>query len=406
MPNVRWRLPGPDAPSRGFDAPTAIGANIVVHIVAGAGQVLYPLMTPIILTQFGMTPAGVGLLFSAQMAIFSVAALLVAASIGRIDLRMVCAAMFVVHIAGNIVAVTADTLPVFAAARLVTSAADGIMLCAGNVAFAPTRNPPRVYGICWLCVGLVSSGIGFLAAAHIETAGVGAVLGPLALVAVIGLPALIWMPSGTDPARPGRVRGPRTSGVPLGVTGIVLLVGCCLFFAASSTTTPFVALIGREVGVTLPAMARTTAVAALAGTLAPVVAIVVGLRFGRGIPLIVIGALLATCIATIGLAATPALFAGTYILFQATYRSSPPYILGTLARHDRSGRLSAASSAMTGLGYAIGPIVGGTLYAQSGSFALVTLAGAAIFVAGIGPMAWIALREDREDRLPRDVVTA
>lgn len=350
-----------------------------------AAIVLFAAITPTILmtapavaaqlaSQWQLSPARIGDLFSVELGAMSLATLPAWWWLKRVDWRTAARVAALLFIAANLLSMLADTYAVLLVLRGASALAGGSLMILCLASAATTANPSRVYGL-WVMGQLVVGALGLVAlpglferfglnACYLILAGLMTLLLPLARAFPAGSPAL---PANREPVSPGS-RWKAALGV-----GAVLA-----FYISLGGVWTFIGALGASAGISAQHSGEILAIATVMGIAGAASASLIGARLPRGVLLLLGYTLMAA--AVLLLVGQPALlrFALAALLFKFTWTFILPLILACLADLDHSGKLMNASNLVIGGGLAIGPALAGRLIEASGGFSLLLLGAAAI----------------------------
>jgi predicted MFS family arabinose efflux permease len=144
------------------------------------------------------------------------------------------------------------------------------------------------------------------------------------------------------------------------------LIAVALIFMGQGAIWTYITLAAKKSGLGLEGLGTVLAVGALFNLLSPLAAERVGLRLGRATPLIfghsglALSVLFVACGINAPLFAIGAVGLSFFLLFLV------PFVLGTLADLDKSGRSASAGPAFFTIGGAIGPALGGLIITTAG----------------------------------------
>ncbi|AOE85308.1 MFS transporter [Pseudomonas sp. TCU-HL1] len=350
-----------------------------------AAIVLFAAMTPAVLmtapavaaqlaTQWQLSPAQIGDLFSAELGAMSLATLPAFWWLGRVDWRRAALLAGVLFIAGNLASAWASDYTTLLVLRVATALAGGSLMILCLSSAATTANPSRVYGI-WVMGQLVLGAVGLaLLPGLFEHHGLAGGYRVLAALSLLVLPLAWAFPSGHGSPR-AQARNGRDAPRGKQVLGILGLLG---FYIALSGVWTFIGAIGGKSGLDAGASGNILAIATLMGIAGAGLAAVMGERLPRNLALCSGFALMA--IATLLLLDAPQLarFTLAALAFKFTWTYVLPFILACLAELDASGRLMNASNLVIGGGLALGPALAGRLIEHQGGFHGVLMGATAI----------------------------
>ncbi|OLT13548.1 MFS transporter [Kocuria sp. CNJ-770] len=328
--------------------------------------------------QFALTPVQVGALFSAELGAFSLATIPAYLWLRRLNLRTATYLFTAVVVLGNLISGFLDDFGWLVAARVVTSLAAGSITVILLTLSGRTSNPSRAFGL--FVVFQLAMGALILAVFPALYAGTGVAaiywtLAGLAAVCVVVVPRIDGEAL-REPAASLATSGARP---PLAqyITGLAAVL---LFYVALSGVWSFMAQISADAGIGLSATSLVLSVATVAGIASALLATILGdtprrrmyLRLGY------IGMALSVAL----LFGTPGLlrFAVAAVVFKFAWTLILPYLLSTLS--DVGGiQVMNTTNLMIGTGFAVGPIVSGTLAETMGFGAMLAFSLVAVMAS-------------------------
>ncbi|OAE12391.1 MFS transporter [Pseudomonas simiae] len=349
-----------------------------------AAIVLFAAITPTILmtapavasqlaSQWQLSPAQIGDLFSVELGAMSLATLPALWWLKRVDWRVAALCAALLFIAANLLSMLADTYASLLALRFASALAGGSLMIICLASAAHTANPSRVYGL-WVMGQLVVGALGLAVLPGLfERYGLNACYLILAVLMTVLLPLARGFPRASPANKandsPSLHRSPWKAA--LGIAAVLA------FYISLGGVWTFISALGARAGISPQHSGEVLAVATLMGIAGAACAALIGARLPRGVLLLAGYALMAT--AVLLLLGQPALlrFALAALLFKFTWTFILPLILACLADLDHSGKLMNASNLVIGGGLAIGPAVAGRLIETSGGFTAL-LVGAAV----------------------------
>ncbi len=272
------------------------------------------------------------------------------------------------------------------AMRFVTGLAGGCVFAVAVAALGDNRQPDRAFGLAQAVQGVVMLVLFFLSPYLLEAAGVGALYGMLAVVALLTLLALGWYPSSGSPRSHGGAAPLATSHTRLITLGLVASI---VYFVNVFGLWAFIERIGQGAGLepaTIGLALGLSQVVAIGGALAATWA---GDRFGRYRPLLIV--LVGQCAAIyalLGAFGAPLYFVVTGV-FQALFIVAVSYQMGAIAKLDVQGRWLVMMTGAQGFGSALGPVAAATLIGEGGDYQGVLYLAAACCVVGTLAFLWI-----------------
>lgn len=384
-----------------FDKSGAIIANVVAHIIAAVPSTLYAIAAPVLVDTYDVTTGDIAILVSAGMAMTMLASLLVGFNVYRLDMRTACGLGMVLHIAGSLVSLFAGSWTFILVGRVLGAIGDGTILSASNAVLGRSKQNTRNWGISGVVTGLSTTAASYGLGVTLMTYGDDALFFGLLLAGLVALPLMMLIPRYTLPPehrKPPEVRGFQRIASAFGSwIGVTLLMGGCFVAFGDSMVWFFNGIIGDQAGLTSEQIGTWVGAAYFAATFGALIAAVIGHRFGRMWPLIILGSLCAVGTVLLGMADDLFSFAFACVLMMGTFRAIIPFLYGTCARQDQSGGINAMFTVAVGLGGVIGPLFTNLLLGDGESFVLPGIVGAAILLTGALIHAFISYGHERAD---------
>ncbi len=343
--------------------PRLLTAIIIFAAIAPGILMTAPAVAAQLASQWSLTPAQIGHLFSTELGAISLATLPAWWWISRVNWRRVATLAAGVFIVGNLASAMVSDFHLLLGLRFIASLAGGTLMilcitCAGG-----TANPSRVYAL-WVLGQLVLGAVGLLVLpllfAHF---GLMAVYLILAAIMLCCLPLLSAFPSGFHPAQSTA----HTTATPW-LRKVFAVLAVLTFYISLSAVWTFIGSIAHAAGLSPVSSGQVLAAATLFGIVgAGGAAFISARRGGNGLIWLSYGLLLA------GIALlfhTPQLlrFALAAVLFKFTWTFVLPFILARVAGLDNNGKLMNNINLVIGGGMAIGPTLAGYWIESSGGF--------------------------------------
>lgn len=343
---------------------------ILASTLGFSGTPALPIWLTAASERFHLTALQSGMLASLELACVALASIVAAAR--SHSTRIPLALAITLGIGGNFASFLVTDAVNLTAARAVVGISYGVTLAEITRRAAQMADPHRVFAIQQL--GLVA----FAAAFFTTAPKLLAALGPSApflynmALGALALASIVWLPASTSISVASSVAS-RTSASPMAVGMTFLAI--TLSFAAQGSLWANIAVAAKGSGLRLETLSQILAIGAALNLLAPLAAVRLGLRWGRTVPLSLGYLGLALSILTIALPLGPLFFAAGAIGLNLFLLFLAPFLLGTLAGLDASGKGAAAGPAFFMIGAAIGPAVGGLVIGNAG-FAMLGVIGA------------------------------
>ena len=341
----------------------AIVAMIFVGVVSVYSTVVLPLIVSAAASGLHLAPSVAGYVASAEMSGVAIGTFLSVFLVAGTDRRRLVDIGAVIAIAANLASMLSIGFTTLLTLRVGSGFGSGLLLAAMAAAVGDTRSPERIFGIFVAAAFLAAAGsFGFLSSltARDGVTPLFAILAALnagALVAARWFPRFAAVSDGPDDA----LSAPKAGTLPIAAG----LAGILCFYLGVGSTWPMMASLGeafRIDGATVSRVLASTSIAALVGA---TTASFVATRFGRTLPL-VLG--LGLTVASLAILTTMkgSGFALAPMLFLLSWNFSVPYMMGTLAAFDPSGRAVAFNMTLQYIGFAVGPLVAAAVASRAG----------------------------------------
>ncbi|MFJ6530955.1 MFS transporter [Microbacterium sp. NPDC091662] len=390
--------------------PTAT-ATFVIGIAGYLGVNLSPYMITAAQTGLGLDVLTASWLVTATLLLTAVTGLAIAPLCAGAHRRTVARTGLGLAVVGFATAALAPAamLP----GLLLGGAGAGGAVAASGAALAAFRNPDRVAGF----NGLANRGVITVVLAVIPLIGLAPldVFGALALFSLIGLIASAWLPAapviapqaGAAVAEAMPIEVPPTGTVrtsparsrTVTIAGFGLLLVFALWAASEDSLWAMAGVMGAEqAGLTPEGLGIALSGATAGGLLGSLLLMIVGARFGRAVPLVVL--LVAGGVLKIveGFVTDPTAFIVVFITWNSVYAIAFMYFVSTSAALDADGRWSGPLLAVYLVGSALTPVIGAALVGALGYQGFAVALGIASFVLAV-PTGAIALISTRLERM-------
>jgi predicted MFS family arabinose efflux permease len=373
--------PGIHQPRTATWVPWLTVLSMITTGVAGASMMLImPGVLSAIAQQRSLDSAQVAFIASAEMGGIMAGTVAVATFIAGATRRGWALAALALVVAAHVASLFASGFGALIASRLAAGCAEGTLLGIMTVSVSGVAQPDRIFAL--YMASNLSTSTALLAALRrlIELRHPEYIFWILCVIATIALVLLPFLPDRAplrDPSPP--TAGPASRQAVLGLTGTMIL------FVGIGATWPLVGQMGGALGFSGGELTLSLSLATGMGILAGLLASVLGVRWGRQLPIIV---------GTLGVAAAMAglLFGEAYPIFTiavCVYMFSwvflVPYYTGVMAAIDASGRMASLSMATQFLGLALGPLAAAGIIHGDGLRSPLTV-GAGLSVSAIAFM--------------------
>lgn len=334
-----------------------LGCVGVFAIMAG------PILTEQLVAGLGMSPGDAGAIFSAEALGTALGPVLATVWMGRLGYRPVAIGALLVVIVGNVLSATQTGVAPLAALRF------GVGLLGQGTAFAlaiaivsSTAQKDRNFALL-IAAQVVLGVLFFLALPFPKDAGVGGVLLPLA-----GLAGLALLTSGgiRDP-QPFAGHGGAAAGGS-SANAWVALAAMLVWCTGLGAIWAFIKLIGGAAGLASDQVGLALGISTGVATAGALAASALGARIGRIIPVTVALLVQVAMIALLQGEMDFVRFLVTAAVFQSFWNLTGPYIMGTIATADVTGKVSLLIPTAQIGGFFLGPVIAGQLLTPDGGF--------------------------------------
>ncbi|MCO7514063.1 MFS transporter [Pseudomonas guariconensis] len=329
-----------------------------------------PFLISAIINDLQLNEAQAGLLMSAEFGFTMLASLLVAPFMGRAPRRTLALLGTLLAIAANLVSAHIESIQALAAVRCIAGLGAGLALACGNAAVSSARHPDRIAGHMNVLSVLLMIVVMLGYAKVMALFGLSGLYYAMAATMAVMLPAIAALEQraatvAPAPAAPGASKG--SGNILLSLPAICMMLAMFVFQARDTMGWAFVERIGTLVGYSGDELGVLLSVQSVVGLIGPLIAAMVGKRFGMSTPVIL--AILLTGGTSLSYVLgehSKALYTAGVMTICVTYFYALSYLTGLAAALDREGRVVAAASSFLSLGLAVGPAISGGLISLGG----------------------------------------
>jgi len=337
-------------------------ALILTALAGNASVSLKPILIGSYVEFLKYSASTAGYMVSAEASAMSLSTAVTAMNVDRWGRKQWTFTALVIIVAGNVLSLFVRSPAALAMARALAGIGHGMALAVTAACIASFSQPDRTAGIVTVGVSALGIVLIFLVPWAQAEIGIQPLFGLMALVAFPSLLLLRRMPMGHVNGGVQELATPRLTDL-MGERNVVITLAAVAFFYLSvGSFWPFAEQVGRAAGLTYAASSRVIAFAEFASVLGALVAIWLGDRFGRLLP---IGCSLTLAVA--GLAGLllvpdqPVVFSVAAIVYMFAWASMYPFLLGFASQLDPSGRVNGLVFSLSLIGLAVGPGVGSTI---------------------------------------------
>jgi predicted MFS family arabinose efflux permease len=344
------------------DKPTTLIAALLLSCVGVFAIMAGPIMTEVLVAALGLPADAAGQIFAVEALGTALAPLAATLWMGRVKWRNAAIFALLVVVAGNIVSSYQTTVGALTALRFAVGflgQGTAFNLAIGIISSSAQKDRNFAFLI---AAQVVLGVLCFLVLPFPKDAGVGGVLLPLAGLALLTLATVGWIPQPSASGAGHQAAAGSGSAGPAFMALAVMLIWCTGLGAIWA----FVKLIGSSAGIDPAQVGVALGISTGVATLGALTASWLGDRIGRIIPVTV--ALLVQVVMIFLLQGQMSFlqFAVTAAVFQIFWNLTGPYLMGTIALSDNTGKVSLLIPTAQIGGFFLGPVIAGRFLTGQG----------------------------------------
>lgn len=345
------------------DKPTTLIAALLLSCVGVFAIMAGPIVTEVLVKALGLAPDAAGQIFAVEALGTALAPLAATLWMGRVRWRTAAIVALLIVIVGNVVSSWQTSLGALTALRFAVGfLGQGTAFALAIAIVSSTAQKDRNFA--FLIASQVVLGVlCFLLLPMPRDGGVGGVLLPLAGFAAVALATTPWI---VQPAAAGghhaAAAGGGGSAGPAFVALAVMLVWCTGLGAIWA----FVKLIGSSAGIDPAEVGVALGISTGVATVGALAASWLADRIGRIIPVTVALLVQVAMIALLQGQMGFLQFAVTAAVFQTFWNLTGPYLMGTIALSDTTGKVSLLIPTAQIGGFFLGPVIAGQFLTGNG----------------------------------------
>jgi len=344
----------------------AIAATMFMAVVASSFLLFLPVLVGG-LSGFGLTSSQISVIAAADLGGISLCSLAAAYWINRVSWQHAALVGLLLIIAGNVACYWVQDFSGLAMLRFAVGIGEGVLMPINLACLARTKVPDRNFGI-FIVLQTIHAMIGLALIPYLVAfSGVGATFILMAGLALVVLPMLRWLPDSLANSKNDTDIEQTTTALRLNGKALLTLGAIFFFFAVQSGIWTYIERIGDAAGISAETIGTALAAGAFAGLIGALTAAGIASKFGRAIPLTLTAVLQAVAIVLMRDHPQIAAFFLASALFQFFWNFGIPYQMGVMSRADPAGRYVVLVTAVTGIGFTVGPLLGAALMEQGGT---------------------------------------
>lgn len=371
-------MPGHSNYQININGSAAIFANVFLCTLPSLVITFAPMIVGALVTSLGFSEQQGGFVATADMAGYMTGTISSFLFIHRCHWRLMTLAALLLMVAANTLSGIIDTYSALLFVRFFSGLGGGVIAAIAFASIAQMKDPDSAYGL-WLVFQSAIGAVGMFSFPYIiEEWGVGGAFLILAMLLLMGCALLQFVPEQALDVGRQKIKIGKNSinTIAVGVVAIlVIYTGLMSVWAYMERIADAAGLTPREVGVCL-------SISSVGGLMGGTAAAKLSTRFGRIGPAV---------LSMIGLCASFLLLINEHIgfyiymlaavLFFGLWSFLVPYLVGSLAAIDQSGRALSMGNAAIGGGVCLGPALGAYIIGGY-SYTVLIFIGMTVSVAG------------------------
>lgn len=338
-----------------------------------------PFLISAVMSDLGLDEAQAGFLLSAEFIFTMLASLFIAPIMGRAPRKTIALIGASIAIIANLISASITDAYLLTALRCVAGIGAGLALACGNACVSSARDPDNVAGYMNVLFVALMIVVMLAFASAMASSGLAGLYYAMAITQGVMAVLILKMPQRASVEHHTHHHHAPNSKL-LSTVAICMMAAMFLFSTRDTMGWAFVEQVGVRVGYDGETLGMLFSLQAFVGLIGPLLAAIIGKRFGMSTP-VIIGILLcgASSLGYVLGEASKTMYTIAVMMIAATYFYTLAYLTALAASLDREGRVVAACGSFLTLGIAVGPAISGMLISIGGY----TLTGWAIAVTVI-----------------------
>ncbi len=317
-----------------------------------------PLTIGVLVDGYGFSLKQAGLIGSVEIASMTLAGLIIALYAQHVSRARLAQIGCILGLLGNLLILVNSTFYALLLCRIIVGVGIGVITAAVNFSTASSSNAERLYAASTTGYGVILVVLFFIAPLVYTEISYPAYFMFFSILFLLGIYLTRWLLD-VKPEQLGAVEtkhihfetllNPRLLG--LYVATLFLWIGLGIVWAISER-------MGVNIGLTPQQAGLVIATSNAIGLLGSVVANVMGTRFGYARPLLLCVGVLSLSYASLAASQNMVVWGAAFTLYNLGYYFMIPYVLGTAAQYDESGRAATLSALMSPVAHIITPSLG------------------------------------------------
>ena len=358
------------------DSRATLLTAFLIGVIAPEVFIVQPGFVQGLVEYLQFTDAQAGYVASAEMFGLAGTTILMSFVAHRLNWRHVIVVSLLLMFIANALSTVVTRLEAFATLRFMAGLGGGSLVSLGFAIVGMSSNTDRNFGLMIMWV-LTYGALGLFAMpwAYALTDSMNAVLWFFALFPLVALPFVKHLPASGESEQQGSATATPTS---TGVKALAIFA-MLAYFTAQGIVWAYLFLIGLAGGLDEQAVANGLTLSQFAGIAGALLAALMGIRYGRMVPLMlgILGG--AACLYFLIGEFTFLVFAAVVCTYNFAWNVVHPFLLAVMADLDARGRIVVYAVAMQMMGLAFGPGLAASML-EDGSLVTVNRLGAICFL--------------------------
>jgi predicted MFS family arabinose efflux permease len=361
--------------------PARVAAALLVGTLGVAVLLMLPALLAALTRTYGFEEKQLGLFSFADLGGLTLGAGLGARILLEVGIRRGTQWGLMVASLANFVSAAVATFWPLLVLRAVAGLGAGVVVAACYLVLGQSSRVDRHFSFYLLSQGVFGAISLKLLPSLSALIGTRGIFASLAALCALALLITSFLPTAQSLATPQRQRVRFSSAAWTGLAAVVA------FFVAQGGVWAYLELIGTRGGVDSSEVAAGLALSPLVGLAGPLIAALVGARWGRALPLCIGLALTLASLALLSSHLDAGRFAFAACLFNVAWNYTLPYQLSALSAADATGTAVAWAASASLAGLAVGPPIAAFAHEMQGFVGVLGLSAAlcALSVSGFIP---------------------
>lgn len=355
-----------------------LAASAAAYGIGMLSLLVLPFLIGTTMTTLGLSAVEAGILGSTELVGVMISSFVVAPNIGRLPRKNLAFIGATVAVLANILCMLELSYEALLVLRAIAGLGCGLALAAGNATIAGSVNPEKLaaqMSMCFVILMVIVMNVFAQVGTHWGYKGsYGALAATIAIVSLF----MFKLPQhqvskkeritdkGDISINTKKINNIKSINI-FSIVSVCMLIAMFAFQLRDTMAWAFIERIGAGLGYSMEEVGALLSLQGVLGILGPIIAMIVGSRFGLKVP-VVIAVIFSGAITVMILLSTESkmFFALSVSMISITYFYALAYLTALAAELDPDGRIVAASGSLLIAGSAIAPLLSGYLIDQGG----------------------------------------